>query len=120
MTSARTNYRIDCSREVSGDEITELRRAANNEADLPATWDACVRQSLCVVTARAEGSNLLIGVGFVVGNVRHAELVDISVSADWQRQGVGRDIGERMVRFALEGEGIKFIGLTWDKSKNRG
>jgi GNAT superfamily N-acetyltransferase len=72
-------------------------------------WDSCLRQSLCVVSARDEDASL-VGIGFLIGNMRHAEIVDLSVRPDVQRMGLGRRIVSSLVEFAAAAE-TRYLNL---------
>ena len=63
---------------------------------------------------RKQTSKQLVGVGMLVGNQRHAELVDGTVHPDFRRQGIGRVILSERIAFARE-EQIRYVGLTHDE-----
>jgi GNAT superfamily N-acetyltransferase len=73
-------------------------------------WAACLRQALCVVSARDEDASL-VGIGFLIGNLRHAEIVDLSVRPDVQRRGLGRRIVSTLVEYAADHD-IRYLNLV--------
>jgi GNAT superfamily N-acetyltransferase len=113
------NYVIAREPNVPGAEVCELRASdSTDEIQIrtPEFWDTCVSQSLCVVTARELFADRLVGIGFLVGNFRHAELVDMTVHPDARRNGIGRALQQERLAFAQEND-ITYVSLTWDTSK---
>ena len=78
-------------------------------------WTKCIEQSLCVVTVRQD-DGVIVGLGFLVGNARHAEPVDVSVLPELQRQGLGKQIMDKLMSFAIESN-IRFVNLIADPGK---
>ena len=97
---------------VTGLEVFRLRQAMGAQAETPEVWDKCIAESLCTVTAR-DAAGALLGVGFVVGNSRHAQLVDMSVLPEARRQGIGAALQAERIAFCRE-RGIRYVGLTRD------
>lgn len=97
-------------------EIMALRAAVDWGVEDADVWSTCLRQSLCVVSARELATNDLIGVGFLVGNARHAQLVDMVVHPRFQRRGLARRLQQERIDFALANN-IRYLSLTWDASK---
>lgn len=113
------NYVIAREPDVPGTEVRDLRASdSTDEIQIrtPQFWDTCVAQSLCVVTARERIADRLVGIGFLVGNFRHAELVDMTVHPDARRNGIGRELQQERLAFAKEHD-ITYVSLTWDTSK---
>jgi GNAT superfamily N-acetyltransferase len=99
---------------ITGEEIHKLRSEANYGKTSPKEWDVAINQALLVVSARdTENDNKLIGVGFVVGNNRHAQLVDLVVHPDYRKQGIGGQIFDQRVEFCQKNK-IRYVGLTYD------
>lgn len=96
-------------------EIMDVRMMAGSEPDTLEIWEDCIRESLCIVTAR-DTRKALVGIGFVTGNRRHSQLVDLTVHRDYQEQGIGAKIGQQMLDFTLERD-TRYIGLTYDTEK---
>lgn len=104
------NISIDNKLTVS--DVISLRKLNGWDHD-EAEWQACLQQNLINVSARNEKREV-VGVGFLCGNQRHAELVDLVVHPDFRKHGIGRGICEVVINYALE-NGIKYFGLTFDK-----
>ncbi len=102
---------ISINSDVTANEIVALRGEQAGQT----VWDDCIRESLCVVTARDKGSNELLGIGFLVGNSRHGELVDLVVKPEARKHGIGARIVDEIISFA-KNKGIRYFGLTYDKS----
>jgi len=97
--------------QVTPEEIIAVRENPSGDEEL---WQRCLRESLCVVTARDRVSNQLLGVGFLVGNSRHASIVDLSVHSTVRKNGIGGRMVDELVSFA-KNKGIRYFGLTYDK-----
>jgi ribosomal protein S18 acetylase RimI-like enzyme len=109
---------IERSKAVEPAEIVGLRAADGPDAILETEgiWRECVDQSLCTVTAREPATNELIGIGFVIGNLRHAQLVDLSVKPEYREKGIGAQVGKELLDY-VEENNIRYVGLTYDKTK---
>lgn len=106
-------FRVSVDSSVTVAEILTLMDGCRNMGwgrGTAGVWDSCLRQSLCVASARDEGDTSLVGIGFLIGNLRHAEIVDLSVRPDVQRLGLGRRIVSTLVEFAAESE-IRYLNL---------
>lgn len=102
------------SKEVKPQEILKLRKACGSEDEQEEMWRQAITLSLCVVTARDSGTkNELIGVGFVVGNNRHAQLVDLTVHPDYRQHGIGAKLFDMRVKYCRDKE-ILYVGNTFD------
>lgn len=77
-------------------------------------WKDCLDQSLCAVTARDEGN--LVGIGFLIGNARHAQIVDIVVDPAARGDRVGSRITEALVADA-EKRGVRYLDLIRDPAQ---
>ena len=99
---------------VKGDEVFALRNAMGITAETPDVWQQCIDQSLCTATAR-DNQGRLLGIGFVVGNSRHVQLVDLSVHPEARQLGVGASVGRELLNYVSENK-IRYVGVTWNKS----
>ena len=113
MNSATFVARLD--RSVTPEEIRDLQYSVGWSGGDPEDWPSCIEHSLCVATARDISGNELVGIGFLAGNARHAQLVDFTVHPRAQRQGVARQLVRLCLGFVAE-HGIKYVGLTWAES----
>lgn len=107
------NVIYELSKDVKPEEVIQLRAACGHKepADM---WRKAIDLSLCVAAARdADAQNKLIGVGFVVGNNRHAQLVDLVVHPDYRQQGIGGKLFDMRVKFC-RAEKILYVGNTFD------
>ena len=95
-------------------EVMELRAAAAWGVDTAEVWQECLDSALCTVTAR-DPQGALVGMGQVVGNARHAQLVDIVVHPQFRRRGVGTAIVQELLAYVNE-SGTPYVSLAWDKS----
>ena len=95
---------------VTPEEIVAVReeRPGNEQV-----WSNCLKESLCVVTARDAATDKLLGIGFLVGNSRHGQLTDLSVHSSARQHGIGARIVKEIVTYAKQ-RGIKYFGLTYD------
>jgi ribosomal protein S18 acetylase RimI-like enzyme len=102
------------SKEVKPQEIIDLRQAGHKESTT--MWAKAIDLALCVAIARdSESMNRLIGIGFVVGNNRHAQLVDLVVHPDYRQLGIGGKLIDMRLEFCRQ-QGILYIGNTFDPS----
>src|SRR5215472_9727696 len=95
---------------LAAEEMVALRQASGWDHDLE-EWAVCLKQNLLNVSARDEDGKV-IGVGFLCGNIRHAELIDLVVHPDYRKRGVGRKISEIIIDYAIQHK-IKYFGLTY-------
>ncbi len=102
---------IDFDKSVKGSEVVALREAASYGNAEEAVWDEAISGALCVVTARDRG--VLVGIGFVVGNIRHAQMVDLVVHPDYRKRGIGGEIFDKRVQYCKQ-KGITYLGLTYN------
>lgn len=113
MSEERISVFIDT--EITGAEIVSLQAACGSTGwglGTEEMWNTCIRQALCVVGARDSDSKL-VGLGFLIGNIRHAEPVDVTVDPSVQRQGIGRRIMQELLTFANDNE-IQWVNLIRD------
>jgi GNAT superfamily N-acetyltransferase len=103
---------IDIDYNLTPEEVVNLRIAGGWDGDLQ-EWQTAVKQCLVAVSARNKEGEL-VGVGFLCGNVRHAELVDLVVLPDYRRHGIGESILEKLIERAKT-EKVKYLSLTYDK-----
>ena len=104
---------IDVDPALTAEEVIKLREVSGWDHDLQ-EWKKCLQQNMLNVSARTDTGEI-VGVGFLAGNQRHAELIDLVVHPDHRRQGIGRKISRVIITHALE-EQIKYFGLTYDKN----
>jgi GNAT superfamily N-acetyltransferase len=105
--------KIGSDEALTAHEVTDLR-AISGWDHYVEEWEDCLEQNLLNVSARTEEGEV-VGVGFLCGNQRHAELVDLVVHPDYRKQGIGRRIAKIVIDYAT-GQEIKYFGLTFDKN----
>jgi ribosomal protein S18 acetylase RimI-like enzyme len=108
---------IEVDDSITPSEIMDLQKACGSTAwslGDETMWQDCIKQSLCIVTARNERK--LVGVGFLVGNARHAELVDIVVDPEARGDRVGTRITEALIADA-EKRGVRYLNLVRDPNQ---
>lgn len=104
---------IEVDQALTANEVIALRKLSGWDHDI-SEWETCLPQNILNVSARDQTGEV-IGVGFLCGNQRHAELVDLVVHPDHRKQGIGRSISRLIIDYAVEHK-IKYFGLTYDKS----
>jgi len=112
---ADATYVITRDAAVNPAEIVTLQIASGSTGwgvGTEAAWAECIAESLCVVQARDE-EGALAGIGFLVGNSRHAQLVDVAIHPAAQRRGVGRRLVEELIE-AARVKGIRYLGVIRD------
>lgn len=92
-------------------EVVDLRSISGWDHEL-AEWEDCLSQNVLNVSARNDNDEV-IGVGFLCGNQRHVEIVDLVVHPEHRRQGIGRKIFRTLVDHALDSN-IKYINLAYN------
>jgi len=97
---------------LTADEVVQLRKASGWDHDL-SEWQASLKQNLINVSARDEQGKV-VGVCFLCGNQRHAEMTDLVVHPDYRQKGIGRQLFRVVASWALEHK-IKYLSLTYDK-----
>lgn len=107
-------YKVEIDETVTPEEVIFVREETVSEENI-LLWLQCIKQSMCVVSARDDDGKL-VGIGFLVGNQRHGELVDLSVHPSVRQKGIGEQIVKALVLQA-HSMNIKYFGLTWDTSK---
>lgn len=105
---------ISLNSPVTSREVVEVRQQKSTEESLQ-MWSRCLEQSMCYVAARDETGGKLLGIGFLAGNPRHAEIVDLSVHPSARRNGIGGAIVDALVEYART-QKIPYFGLTFDKA----
>lgn len=101
--------------EVFAQEVISLRELEYGSQQDEKTWQECINHALTVATARNTDTNELIGIAFVIGNARHAQIVDMVVHPDYRKDGLGGNLLDMCIEFIRE-RGILFAGLTYDKN----
>lgn len=103
---------IEATSTITADEVVKLRLKSGWDGDLE-EWTKCLHQNLINIIARNSKGELL-GAGFLSGNARHAEVVDLVVDPDYREHGIGEGILEQLIEYA-KSEKIKYLGLTYNK-----
>lgn len=101
---------IGTDQALTAQEVADLRANCGWDHDIN-EWETCLEQNLLNVSARNDDGEV-VGVGFLSGNQRHAEIVDLVVHPDYRKQGIGRKIFRILTTHALD-SGIKYLGLTY-------
>jgi GNAT superfamily N-acetyltransferase len=93
-------YSFDDQSAITAAEVIALRDSANwgTERGLE-LWQSVIDQSIATVGVRHE-NGLLVGVGFLAGNARHAVLCDFTVNPVHRGQGLGAAILNKRINFA--------------------
>ena len=103
--------RIAVSKAVTPEEILYVREDSGGDLAL---WQRCINDSMCIVTARDTTSERLVGIGFLAGNSRHCQVVDLSVHTSARRNGAGGRIVHELISYAKQNK-VRYLGLTYDK-----
>lgn len=96
---------------LTAQEVVDIRATNGWGGDVD-EWSLCLAQNLLNVSVRSD-EGVVVGVGFLCGNTRHAELVDLVVHPDYRKAGLGRQISQLIISYALDHK-IKYLGLTYD------
>lgn len=107
------NISVSIDENLTAEEVIGLRAASGWDADL-AEWCDSLSQNLVKVSVR-DASGQVLGVGFLTGNIRHAEITDLVVHPDYREQGIGEKILTSLISQAKLKQ-IKYLGLTYDKN----
>ena len=98
---------------LTAKEVCDLRELSGWDHYID-EWENCLKQNLINISVRDDAGRL-IGVGFLTGNIRHAELTDLVVHPTRKQQGIGRSIVQAINEYAIKHK-IKYYGLTYDKT----
>jgi ribosomal protein S18 acetylase RimI-like enzyme len=101
MTGTEGGYSIVDKSDISPEEIMTLRGMVGWDPDTSERWQECIERSLAIVGAR-DTDGQLIGMGRLVGDVRHAVLCDLAVVPEHRGQGIGSMILDERIRIADE------------------
>lgn len=96
------NYVIVGKEEITSEEVIDVRKSIGWGAGLQEDWKLIIDTALAVVGVRDSVTGLLLGVGFLVGNKRHAVLCDLCVRYEYQGKGLGTVILNERMRIANE------------------
>jgi ribosomal protein S18 acetylase RimI-like enzyme len=107
----KDNVRIDITKNIKPEEVIAVREDAKGDVEV---WRKCISESLCVVTARDTTNEKLLGIGFLAGNSRHCQIVDLTVHSSARKCGIGRRIVNELLSFAKQHK-VRYLGLTYDK-----
>lgn len=95
---------------ISPDEVVAVRKSTGWEAgDTEEGWRQNLDTALAVVAVRDERTQELVGMGFLVGNRRHAILCDFNVRPEHQGKGLGTAILKKRMQIADEELKIPFL-----------
>lgn len=111
--SQQSDNTVSHSRDVSPADIQALRESVGWLADTEEVWRQTLASALEVRSVYKDGK--LVGIGFLVGTLRHAVLCDVCVNPAFQKHGVGQTIVGSLVEAANEW-GIKYVTLTYAES----
>jgi GNAT superfamily N-acetyltransferase len=84
-------YRFVEKADINPADVISLRETVGWGNESAEKWQECIDDAL-EVTAVKDQSGSLIGIGFLVGNKRHAVLCDFVVKPDHQGKGIGTAI----------------------------
>lgn len=105
--------KINIDNDLTAEDVVTLRKVSGWDHDTQ-EWQKCLNQNIINVSARNEAGNV-VAVGFLSGNQRHAELIDLVVHPDYRNRGIGTAIVRIIVDYVRE-EKIRYFGLTFDAS----
>lgn len=108
-------FEFTANKAVAPQEIVEIREEESSTPILD-KWQLCLQDSLQVIGVRRTVDDKLAGVGMIVGNPRHAELVDLTVHSKFRERGIGGAILDSLVDYVKKEE-IDYVGLTFDETK---
>jgi len=83
-------------------DIMDHRAASGVATGTIAERQAEIDRALCVVTARDSASGLILGMGFITGELPNIQLNKVLVNRDYRGQNIGAKIGWGVFRVALE------------------
>lgn len=100
---------------ITPEDVIDLRDAADwgTERNVE-LWRKVIDQSMATVGIR-NSTDLLVGVGFLAGNIRHAILCDFVVHPDHRGIGLGRSILSRRINIA-DAFGIPYLYTELSKT----
>jgi GNAT superfamily N-acetyltransferase len=102
------NYSFVYKDTIAPQEVIALRSASNwGRENSILVWQEAINQSIETVGIR-DANELLVGVGFLIGNSRHALLCDFTVHPEHRSQGLGKAILDRRLAIADEA-GIAYL-----------
>jgi N-acetylglutamate synthase-like GNAT family acetyltransferase len=108
-----TTYEVGVDTKVTTEEILYVRGEGSEKTE---EWNKCLQQSLAVIAARETQTGKLVGVAFLVGNVRHGLMVDMVVHPSARGNHIGSRLFDNLVSQA-KSLGITYISLTYDTKK---
>jgi len=104
------NYSFVDREDISPEEIVAVRKSTGWEAgDSEEGWRQNLDTALAVVAVRDDRSSELVGMGFLVGNRRHAILCDFNVRPEHQGKGIGTAILQKRMQIADQELKIPFL-----------
>lgn len=92
---------------VNPNDIINLRQSVGWDIDSFENWKSYINQSIAVIGV-CNSDNLLVGAAFLVGNLRHAVVCDLTVNPEHQRKGVGESIIYKIM-YTINELGILYI-----------
>jgi GNAT superfamily N-acetyltransferase len=106
---ASTTYEVGVDTGVTVEEILYVREEGPEKAD---EWKTCLQQNLAIISARETASGKMVGVAFLVGNIRHGMLVDMNVHPSARGSHIGSLLFDALVAQA-KSLGCTYISLTY-------
>jgi len=104
------NYSFVDREDISPEEIVAVRKSTGWEAgDTEEGWRQNLDTALAVVAVCEDTTSELVGMGFLVGNRRHAILCDFNVRPEHQGKGIGTAILRRRMQIADQELKIPFL-----------
>ncbi len=107
------NYIPYIDMQLTAQEVCDIREMSGWDHEIK-EWENCLSRNIINVSVRND-SGIVIGVGFLTGNLRHAELTDLVVHPEHKQQGLGRLMVKLINDYAIQ-HNIKYYGLTYDKT----
>lgn len=102
-----SSFRFAEANSISPSQIIKLRESVGWTGDSEERWKKCLDSNLASICVINE-DNLLVGMGCLVGNVRHAILCDFVVNPEFQHKGIGTAILAKRLEIASE-LGVKYL-----------
>jgi hypothetical protein len=100
-------YTLKCN--VSRHELDSIRKQIAVESSL---WQSSSENAVCVATATHNGSSQLSGVGLLVRNFRHGNIVVAVIDSLPSKKGIGAGIVEELVKYGRN-QGIIHFALSY-------
>lgn len=82
---------------ITTHEFAVIRRSLDWDDNDEERWHSCLQNSIEVCGVR-DKDGMLVGIGFIAGNHRHAILCDFNVHKKHQGKGIGKAILQQRIR----------------------